>query len=141
MHGVNYYHVYDKEKRTITDCIVAKDFASNRILKNIPEKLEKSKEWLIDQYDVSFGRLHIQPLVDEMARITNKPVSYYDEIVCQSFIKNITPKNKMKFLVDGRVVGSHRDLYRQLENYYIPRTKIWVGKPRFRPVNSSEYLM
>lgn len=139
MHGANHYYLYDRNTASIKPCIVAKDFASNRILFQTPEKLEKSQEWLIDQYDFAFASLHIKPLIIEMSRITKKHASYYESLVRQAFKSFISPKNKIKFLIDGKVIGSHIDFYKQLSNYYAPREKTWIDIPRFRPSSATDY--
>jgi len=139
MHGANFYYFYDLQNHRLDGHILTKDFASNRILRSNTNNPSASIEWLLGEYDHGFSYLYLHPLVNDLVRITGKPITYFEQIIRDAFVRLLTQKNKQKFLVDENVVGIHQDVYDQLSRFTAPRKKLFAFRPRFRPHDSSLY--
>jgi len=141
LHGVNFYHRIDRGSGAITPHIVVKDFGSERVLMHdgSPRSIFAAQKWLLTEYDHYLGALYLTPLLEAFARVSGRKIEYLEEIVRRSFMLNIRPQNRTKFLVQGEAVALHQDAFMQVHDRNLARKELWTSRPRFRPHDVGGY--
>ncbi|MBU2102303.1 MAG: ROK family protein, partial [Candidatus Omnitrophica bacterium] len=141
LHGANFYYLYDRKNNTLKPSIAVKDIGSEGIMYRDASLAngENPGARLLNEYDHYFGYLYLAPLVSAISKITGKSEVYFERIIQRSFRNILTVANRRKFLIDDSVVAVHQDPFVQLQKRNLSRTKLWVQKPRFRPVHYTDY--